>query len=99
MIGNKQRALECYRKGNTFRKGMCLDLRRGRLFLMGVYIKRRFLDSLHSPSLPRPSAVELSRVSFPSEVVRLEEAWGDHLVQQKQMDAAINHFIEAGYDT
>ncbi|XP_030200601.1 intraflagellar transport protein 172 homolog [Gadus morhua] len=61
MIGNKQRALECYRKGNTFRK-----------------------------------AVELSRVSFPSEVVRLEEAWGDHLVQQKQMDAAINHFIEAG---
>ncbi|KAK7878726.1 hypothetical protein WMY93_030965 [Mugilogobius chulae] len=41
-------------------------------------------------------AVELARASFPSEVVRLEEAWGDHLVQQKQMDAAINHFIEAG---
>ncbi|CAL8315982.1 unnamed protein product [Lota lota] len=61
MIGNNQRALECYRKGNAFRK-----------------------------------AVELSRVSFPSEVVKLEEAWGDHLVQQKQMDAAINHFIEAG---
>lgn len=41
-------------------------------------------------------AVELSRVAFPSEVVRLEESWGDYLVQQKQMDAAINHFIEAG---
>uniref|UniRef100_A0A8C6TKI7 IFT80/172/WDR35 TPR domain-containing protein n=1 Tax=Neogobius melanostomus TaxID=47308 RepID=A0A8C6TKI7_9GOBI len=41
-------------------------------------------------------AVELSRAAFPSEVVRLEEAWGDHLVQQKHMDAAINHFIEAG---
>ncbi|XP_072318787.1 intraflagellar transport protein 172 homolog [Eucyclogobius newberryi] len=41
-------------------------------------------------------AVELARASFPSEVVRLEESWGDHLVQQKQMDAAINHFIEAG---
>uniref|UniRef100_A0A3B4BGA9 Intraflagellar transport protein 172 homolog n=1 Tax=Periophthalmus magnuspinnatus TaxID=409849 RepID=A0A3B4BGA9_9GOBI len=41
-------------------------------------------------------AVELARGSFPSEVVRLEESWGDHLVQQKQMDAAINHFIEAG---
>lgn len=41
-------------------------------------------------------AVELARSAFPSEVVRLEEAWGDHLVQQKQMDAAINHFIEAG---
>ncbi|XP_055005694.1 intraflagellar transport protein 172 homolog [Boleophthalmus pectinirostris] len=41
-------------------------------------------------------AVELARSSFPSEVVRLEESWGDHLVQQKQMDAAINHFIEAG---
>uniref|UniRef100_A0A3B3Z6D5 Intraflagellar transport protein 172 homolog n=1 Tax=Poecilia mexicana TaxID=48701 RepID=A0A3B3Z6D5_9TELE len=41
-------------------------------------------------------AVELARVAFPAEVVNLEEAWGDYLVQQKQMDAAINHFIEAG---
>ena len=42
------------------------------------------------------SAVELARVSFPSDVVRLEEDWGDYLVSQKQMDAAINHYIEAG---
>ncbi|XP_069580919.1 intraflagellar transport protein 172 homolog [Brachyistius frenatus] len=41
-------------------------------------------------------AVELARLTFPAEVVKLEEAWGDYLVQQKQMDAAINHFIEAG---
>ncbi|XP_028296342.1 intraflagellar transport protein 172 homolog isoform X2 [Gouania willdenowi] len=41
-------------------------------------------------------AVELARMAFPAEVVRLEEAWGDFLVQQKHMDAAINHFIEAG---
>jgi len=41
-------------------------------------------------------AVELSRVAFPSEVVKLEEAWGDYLVSQKQLDAAINHYIEAG---
>lgn len=34
-------------------------------------------------------------MAFPGEVVRLEEAWGDHLVQQKQLDAAINHYIEA----
>uniref|UniRef100_F6S4V7 Intraflagellar transport protein 172 homolog n=1 Tax=Ornithorhynchus anatinus TaxID=9258 RepID=F6S4V7_ORNAN len=40
-------------------------------------------------------AVELARVTFPAEVVRLEEGWGDHLVQQKQLDAAINHYIEA----
>ncbi|KAF6103703.1 intraflagellar transport 172 [Phyllostomus discolor] len=40
-------------------------------------------------------AVELARMAFPAEVVRLEEAWGDHLVQQKQLDAAINHYIEA----
>ncbi|XP_077008571.1 intraflagellar transport protein 172 homolog isoform X7 [Tamandua tetradactyla] len=40
-------------------------------------------------------AVELARLAFPAEVVRLEEAWGDHLVQQKQLDAAINHYIEA----
>nr|XP_020664000.1 intraflagellar transport protein 172 homolog [Pogona vitticeps] len=40
-------------------------------------------------------AVELARVAFPAEVVKLEESWGDHLVQQKQLDAAINHYIEA----
>ncbi|PNI28628.1 IFT172 isoform 8 [Pan troglodytes] len=40
-------------------------------------------------------AVELARLAFPVEVVKLEEAWGDHLVQQKQLDAAINHYIEA----
>ncbi|XP_066234732.1 intraflagellar transport protein 172 homolog isoform X2 [Saccopteryx leptura] len=39
--------------------------------------------------------VELARLAFPVEVVRLEEAWGDHLVQQKQLNAAINHYIEA----
>ena len=33
---------------------------------------------------------------FPSEVVNLEEEWGDHLANNKQMDAAINHYIEAG---
>ncbi|KAJ3413121.1 hypothetical protein HDV05_008517 [Chytridiales sp. JEL 0842] len=49
------------------------------------------------------AAVELARVAYPHEVVVLEEAcivlikqWGDHLISQKQMDAAINHYIEAG---
>ena len=41
-------------------------------------------------------AVELARREFPSEVVNLEEEWGDHLADNKQMDAAINHYIEAG---
>ncbi|XP_076128236.1 intraflagellar transport protein 172 homolog [Alosa pseudoharengus] len=41
-------------------------------------------------------AVELARVAFPADVVKLEESWGDYLVQQKQMDAAINHYIESG---
>ncbi|KAK2092284.1 hypothetical protein P7K49_028812 [Saguinus oedipus] len=41
------------------------------------------------------AAVELTRLAFPVEVVKLEEAWGNHLVQQKQLDAAINHYIEA----
>lgn len=43
------------------------------------------------------AAVDLARVAFPVEVVKLEEVWGDYLVQQKQMDAAINHYIEAGW--
>ena len=42
-------------------------------------------------------AVELARYAYPQEVVVLEEKWGDYLVAQKQLDAAINHFIEAGY--
>ena len=41
-------------------------------------------------------AVELARRAFPSEVVGLEEDWGDHLAENKQLDAAINHYIEAG---
>jgi intraflagellar transport protein 172 len=41
-------------------------------------------------------AVELARVAFPGQVVKLEEEWGDHLVQQKQMDAASIHYIQAG---
>lgn len=39
------------------------------------------------------SAIELARYAFPQEVVKLEEEWGDNLAQQKQMDAAINHYI------
>ncbi|KAK9829656.1 hypothetical protein WJX72_007146 [[Myrmecia] bisecta] len=41
-------------------------------------------------------AVDLARREFPGEVVALEEAWGDWLMSQRQVDAAINHFIEAG---
>jgi intraflagellar transport protein 172 len=33
---------------------------------------------------------------FYSDVVALEENWGDYLVAHKQLDAAINHYIEAG---
>ena len=41
-------------------------------------------------------AVELARQISPASVINLEEEWGDWLASQKQMDAAINHFIEAG---
>ncbi|XP_064457098.1 intraflagellar transport protein 172 homolog [Ornithodoros turicata] len=41
-------------------------------------------------------AIELARQHAPSEVVSLEEEWGDYLVSQRQLDPAINHFIEAG---
>jgi len=38
----------------------------------------------------------LARHTQPEEVVKLEMEWGNYLVHQKQLDAAINHFIEAG---
>jgi intraflagellar transport protein 172 len=40
-------------------------------------------------------AVELSRRCFPGRVVELQSKWGDYLVSQKQVDMAINHYIEA----
>jgi intraflagellar transport protein 172 len=40
-------------------------------------------------------ATELARRSFPGRVVELQEQWGDYLVSQKQIDMAINHYIEA----
>ncbi|CAM9795585.1 unnamed protein product [Chrysoparadoxa australica] len=44
-------------------------------------------------------AVDLARRSFPSDVVSLQEDWGDWLVSQKQVDMAINHYIEARAST
>ncbi len=41
-------------------------------------------------------AIDLAKRSFPSEVVELEECWGDYLVQRKQVDMAINHYVQAG---
>ena len=42
-------------------------------------------------------AVDLARACAPSDVVKLENEWGDHLASQKLYDAAVNHYIEAGY--
>ncbi|CAE7192073.1 IFT172, partial [Symbiodinium pilosum] len=44
-------------------------------------------------------AIELAKHSQPGLVVALEEEWGDWLVSQRQVDAAINHYIEAGNAT
>ena len=41
-------------------------------------------------------ALALVQRHFPAEVVALEEQWGDWLMTHHQVDAAINHFIEAG---
>ncbi|KAG7173582.1 Intraflagellar transport protein 172-like [Homarus americanus] len=41
-------------------------------------------------------AVELARYAFPTDVIQMEEEWGDQLVANKQADAAISHYVEAG---
>ncbi|XP_037945105.1 intraflagellar transport protein 172 homolog [Teleopsis dalmanni] len=41
-------------------------------------------------------ALDLARTVAPDDVTILEEEWGDWLVQRKQLDASINHYIEAG---
>lgn len=45
---------------------------------------------------PHRRAIDLARREYPAVVIEVEEEWGDWLMTQKQMDAAINHFIEAG---
>lgn len=42
-------------------------------------------------------ALDVAREHLPSEVVWLEEEWGNYLVAHRQLDAAVSHFIEAGY--
>lgn len=41
-------------------------------------------------------ALDLARQHAPHDVTNLEEEWGDWLVSRKQLDASINHYIEAG---
>ncbi|TPX67270.1 hypothetical protein SpCBS45565_g03981 [Spizellomyces sp. 'palustris'] len=76
------------------------------LFKQGLYEKagelyekmggnERALDAYRRGKAFR-AAVDLARAVFPQEVVKLQEQWGDHLVSQKQMDGAVNHYIEAG---
>ena len=88
--------MDSYRKGHAYRRGKICKF----LFVRSSY----WTMEIFSTNLPylfsfpfRCSAVELSRAAFPREVVKLEEAWGDYLVSQKQLDAAINHYIEAGW--
>ena len=40
-------------------------------------------------------AVDLAKRAFPAHVVNLEEEWGDWLMSQKQLDLAIEHFVQA----
>ena len=58
----------------------------------------RTVDACSDPQcVPKcRKAVQLARGHAPAAVITLEEEWGDWLASQKQMDAAINHFIEAG---
>ncbi|KAI9137410.1 hypothetical protein BKA69DRAFT_1032603 [Paraphysoderma sedebokerense] len=57
--------------------------------------KRAALDAYKAGNAFR-AAVELSRYAFPQEIISLEEKWGDYLVTQRQTEAAISHYIEAG---
>lgn len=56
---------------------------------------QRALESYTAGNAYR-EAVALARGAFPEQVMQLEETWGDFLVSQKQVDAAIGHYIEAG---
>jgi intraflagellar transport protein 172 len=41
------------------------------------------------------NAIELAKRHFPQQVINLEEEWGNWLVSQKQLDLAIEHYVQA----
>lgn len=56
-----QQALNCYCKGNAYKK-----------------------------------AIELAKRKDPKLVIKLEESWANYLVENKETEMAINHYVEAG---
>jgi intraflagellar transport protein 172 len=62
------------------------------LELMGHY--QRSLEAYQQAKC-YSKAVEIARKYIPNRVERLEEEWGDYLLSQKHIEAAIIHFIEA----
>ena len=66
----------------------------GELFQCGNLIEKA-MDS-YKRGRAYAAAVELARISYPQEVIKLEEEWGDYLVSSRHLDASINHFIESG---
>ena len=88
-------------------QGTLLETIAGALFTAGMFERAgQFFERLNDPLRAMEAyrkgqaygrAVELSRRNFQGrDVVELEQLWGDHLVAQKNPDAAINHYTEAG---
>ena len=65
------------------------------LYLVQVNMGARALEHYRKGKAYH-KAIDLARLSFPTEVVMLEEEWAKHLREQKHFDSAINHYIEAG---
>ncbi|XP_073968518.1 intraflagellar transport protein Oseg2 isoform X1 [Rhodnius prolixus] len=82
-------------------KRLTTDLIKGELYQQAGQIYETAGDYVRAMQCYRKgnafaTALHLARHVAPKEVVVLEEEWGDYLVQTKQLDAAINHYIEAG---
>eukprot|EP00038_Savillea_parva_P019439 m.27515 g.27515 ORF g.27515 m.27515 type:complete len:1369 (+) comp4420_c1_seq1:587-4693(+) len=71
-----------------------LEAKAGEIFEL-ARMNQRALEAYRKGHAYR-QARDLCRAAFPAEVVNQELAWADYLVSQKQVDAAINHYIEAG---
>ena len=41
-------------------------------------------------------AIELAKRKDPKLVIKLEESWANYLVENKETEMAINHYVEAG---
>jgi hypothetical protein len=97
-LGRPQEALQAFRQARAYRCGGMCPHQAAPWHVRSRHMCARARARAHATTRPNRDrkAVKLARGVSPAAVIVLEEEWGDWLAGQRQLDAAVNHFIEAG---